>query len=99
MEKTHLHGLDTLRALAIILVLLCHYQINLFDSPQWLATGFKFGQVGIDLFFVLSGHLITSQLLREINKTGKIDLKVFYIKRSFKILSWEARKIDKRISG
>ncbi|PWN67717.1 acyltransferase family protein [Chryseobacterium oncorhynchi] len=79
-----LYGLDHLRALAILLVLLYHYRA--FKHPGWVETVGKFGWTGVDLFFVLSGFLISSQLFREIESRGAISLKTFYIKRFFRII-------------
>jgi peptidoglycan/LPS O-acetylase OafA/YrhL len=64
--------LDGIRAIAILLVLAQH--INLPSSA--LA-----GLVGVNLFFVLSGYLITSLLLREQDATGRVDLRSFYERR------------------
>ncbi|AZA77210.1 acyltransferase [Chryseobacterium sp. G0186] len=79
-----LYGLDHLRALAIILVLLYHYRA--FKHPVWIETVGKFGWTGVDLFFVLSGFLISGQLFREMQDRGSISLKTFYIKRFFRII-------------
>lgn len=79
-----LHGLDHLRALAILLVLMYHYRA--FKHPAWIDTIGRFGWTGVDLFFVLSGFLISSQLFREIEKTGSIRLKTFFTKRFFRII-------------
>ncbi|MGU3376456.1 acyltransferase family protein [Chryseobacterium sp. M5A1_1a] len=78
------YGLDHLRAVAILLVLLYHYRA--FKHPVWIETVGKFGWTGVDLFFVLSGFLISSQLFREIEDRGTISLKTFYIKRFFRII-------------
>jgi peptidoglycan/LPS O-acetylase OafA/YrhL len=80
-----LYGLDHLRALAIILVLGFHYQV-LFANLSWMACLTKFGWTGVDLFFVLSGFLISSQLFAQIKKGNSISLKTFFIKRFFRIL-------------
>jgi len=79
-----LPGLDHLRALAISLVLLFHYRI--FPHPAWLTEFGRFGWTGVDLFFVLSGYLISAQLLAEIARRGSISLKTYFIKRTFRIL-------------
>lgn len=79
-----LAGLDHLRALAIILVFLYHY--NLFNHPEWTETFGEFGWTGVDLFFVLSGFLISSQLFTSLKNEKGLHLKEFYIKRSFRIL-------------
>ncbi|MGO1561533.1 Lipopolysaccharide modification acyltransferase [Actinomycetales bacterium JB111] len=69
-------GLDGIRALAIIAVLVFHM------FPGLLPGGF----VGVDLFFVLSGFLITTLLLREIAKRGRIDLPAFWKRRARRLL-------------
>ena len=69
---TYRPELDGIRALAILLVLAQH--INLPSST--LA-----GMVGVNLFFVLSGYLITSLLIKEQDGTGRIDLRRFYERR------------------
>lgn len=79
-----LPGLDHLRSLAIILVLLFHYQ--LFGHPKWIETAGSFGWTGVDLFFVLSGFLIASQLFSSLSKTGRIPFRDFFIKRFFRII-------------
>jgi len=79
-----LAGLDHLRALAITLVLLFHYQ--LFGHPDWIASAGSFGWTGVDLFFVLSGYLISSQLFATIAKGREISMGEFYIKRTFRII-------------
>ena len=81
-----LNGLDHLRALAIIMVFLYHYQLPYFGYPDWLPEVAKFGWTGVDLFFVLSGFLISSQLFEQIKATHTISLKNFFIKRFFRIL-------------
>ncbi len=82
---TKLHGLDHLRAFAILFVLLFHYG-KIFKHPQWADDIGKFGWTGVDLFFVLSGFLIASQLFQQINDGQHISLKVFYTKRFFRII-------------
>lgn len=79
-----LYGLDHLRALAILLVLMYHYRA--FKHPAWIDTIGRFGWTGVDLFFVLSGFLISSQLFKEIEKAGSISLKTFFTKRFFRII-------------
>jgi peptidoglycan/LPS O-acetylase OafA/YrhL len=68
-----------LRALAAILVLVFH--------AKFLPGGF----VGVDIFYVISGFLITGLLLKELNSNGRISLKAFYLRRSKRLLparSW-----------
>ncbi len=79
-----LAGLDHLRALAIILVMLFHYR--LFGHPDWIVSAGVFGWTGVDLFFVLSGYLIASQLFEKMVKGRPISMSEFYIKRTFRII-------------
>ncbi len=72
----YLPGIDGLRALAVIAVLLYHAQLH------WLPGGF----LGVDIFFVISGYLITSLLLAEWRQRGRIDLKAFWLGRARRLL-------------
>lgn len=78
------NGLDHLRALAILMVLIYHYRM--FPHPEWIDTYGRFGWMGVDLFFVLSGFLISRQLFQQIKWFEKIELRAFYIKRFFRII-------------
>lgn len=80
------YGLDHLRAFAIIYVLLFHYQLPFFGHPLWLERVAQFGWTGVDLFFVLSGFLISSQLFADIRNERVISFRIFFIKRCFRIL-------------
>jgi peptidoglycan/LPS O-acetylase OafA/YrhL len=80
-----LHGLDHLRAFAILFVFLYHYG-RLFPHPGWVNNISEFGWTGVDLFFVLSGYLIASQLFLKIARQNKISLKEFFTKRFFRII-------------
>jgi len=61
--------IQALRALAALLVLFYH--------PHWLPGGF----IGVDIFYVISGYLITGLLLRECEKSGRISFRIFYLRR------------------
>ncbi|WP_321308638.1 acyltransferase [Marinifilum fragile] len=82
-HTNRLHGLDHLRAIAIILVMIFHYGGGI---PDWLEPIKRIGWTGVDLFFVLSGYLIGFQLLKEFKGNSKINLKRFYMKRLFRIV-------------
>ena len=75
--KKRLRELDFLRGIAIILVLFRH-QI-------WRECMYKMGWIGVDLFFVLSGFLVSGLLFREYQQYGNLEAKRFLIRRGFKI--------------
>lgn len=86
--SAYLPTLDGWRALSIALVILHHSQIQLtvpIIGPL-LQSLANFGEVGVELFFAISGLLICSRLLDEESRFGRISLKGFYIRRSFRIL-------------
>ncbi len=85
LNSEKLWGLDHLRAVAIIMVLVYHYG-RLFPHPEWTEKISKFGWTGVDLFFVLSGYLIASQQFAKIAASEKISFPVFFIKRFFRII-------------
>jgi peptidoglycan/LPS O-acetylase OafA/YrhL len=73
--------LDGWRGVAILLVLLEHAgQYGRFKDRT------HFGQFGVDIFFVLSGYIITTRLIRERDLSARIDLRSFYLRRAFRIL-------------
>src|SRR5215217_6687399 len=69
-------GLDGLRALAVIAVLLYHAGL------PWIPGGF----LGVEVFFVISGYLITALLLTEWRRLGRVDLKAFWLGRARRLL-------------
>src|SRR5438552_14341516 len=76
-------GLDLLRALAIIVIVIYHAGIFGFALPgKW----HRFGWVGVDLFFVLSGYLIGGQLLAPLDRGQGINLPRFFVRRALRIL-------------
>ena len=76
LRRNHLPGLDGLRALAVLSVVAYHFQFG------WA----KGGYLGVDLFFVLSGFLITSLLLEEKFESGRIALGAFWARRARRLL-------------
>lgn len=73
-------SLDGLRAISIIAVIWHH------TAPNWVSeTLTHVGTNGVTLFFAISGFLITTLLLREQCRTGTIDLKAFYLRRTLRI--------------
>jgi len=88
-NKFHFPNLNGLRFIAALLVIICHFHQrradfgidNLTSSP--IIVGF--GITGVNIFFVLSGFLITTLLLREKLLTGIINLKNFYVRRILRI--------------
>lgn len=83
-------SLDGLRALAIGLVVLAHTRAVLPDAVAHSGL-FRYtvggGLHGVQLFFVISGYIITTLLLREFDRTGEISLPRFYVRRILRILS------------
>ncbi|MDN8548036.1 acyltransferase family protein [Microbacterium sp. NM3R9] len=77
LPRARIAGLDGLRALAVLLVVLAH----LFPTGP-----LRSGYVGVDVFFVLSGFLITSLLLRENARHGRIRLRRFWARRARRLL-------------
>jgi peptidoglycan/LPS O-acetylase OafA/YrhL len=69
--------LDILRCVAILLVIFYHGGVVKYLSPS--------GWMGVDLFFVLSGFLISGLLFSEYRKNGSIQFKRFFVRRGFKI--------------
>ncbi|MEY2974547.1 MAG: hypothetical protein RIR49_967 [Actinomycetota bacterium] len=72
----YLAGLDGVRALAVIAVMVYH------ADSSWLPGGF----LGVEVFFVLSGYLITLLLMAETERTGRIDIAAFWIRRARRLL-------------
>ncbi len=73
--------IDGLRAIAVGLVIIYHAEINLLNSIL-----FKGGFIGVDIFFVISGYLITSIILKELNTTNSFSFKYFYERRIRRIV-------------
>ncbi len=81
-------SLDGLRAISILMVLFSHATHTL-NFPPWLikrASTFIVGALGVRVFFVISGYLTTTLLLKEAKREGRISLSEFYQRRVFRIL-------------
>lgn len=79
--------IDGLRAIAFLLVFISHLGgIAPFPAGTFMNKLANCGWVGVDLFFVISGFLITALLLREKEKYGSISFKQFYLRRALRIL-------------
>ena len=74
--------LDGLRGIAIISVLLYHAQIRFLGKDDWISGGY----IGVDIFFVLSGYLITNSILKELKDNNSFDFINFYQRRLRRIL-------------
>lgn len=73
-SKPRIHQIQALRALAALLVVLFHAKL----SPG--------GFVGVDIFYVISGYLITGLIIKEINTTGTFKYSRFYLRRAKRLL-------------
>ena len=81
MKLTYRPEIDGLRAIAVGAVILYHAQITILGYQP-----FKGGFIGVDIFFVISGYLITSIILKELLTTGAFSFKYFYERRIRRIL-------------
>lgn len=82
LDRRFFGSLNGLRAVSVIAVIWHHAGVPYNDAmPNLLANGFH----GVTLFFAISGFLIVTLLLRERERTGGIDLKAFFIRRSLRI--------------
>ena len=78
LDMRRFDALDGLRAIAAVIVVFFHL-----GGPT---TAFLSGWIGVHIFFVVSGFLITTLLLREKDRTGRISLPAFYLRRIFRIM-------------
>ena len=87
-EKLHFGGLDPLRFLAALFVVIGHIPLNQasrhLPSPSYGALFFR-GAPAVSFFFTLSGFLITYLLLVEIRRTGTVAVRKFYLRRVLRI--------------
>lgn len=84
LQSNYFPSLNGFRAISILLVLVDHFTFNYahkFDYKILLI-----GNLGVNIFFVISGFLITTLLLKEKARTGTISLRKFYVRRFFRII-------------
>jgi peptidoglycan/LPS O-acetylase OafA/YrhL len=80
LARRYFSALDIFRCLAIVAVIWHHTDA----AVAWFPASTR-GFLGVDLFFVISGFLIATLLLRERDRTGGISLRQFYLRRSLRI--------------
>ena len=81
MKLIYRPEIDGVRAIAVVAVILYHSQISIFGHQL-----FKGGFIGVDIFFVISGYLITSIILKELFFSGTFSFKRFFERRARRIL-------------
>ena len=81
MKINYRPEIDGLRAIAVISVIFYHAKLTLFDYKI-----FEGGFIGVDIFFVISGYLISLLILKELEATGKFSFSYFYERRARRIL-------------
>ena len=81
MKINYRPEIDGLRAISVLAVIFYHADFSLFGHAL-----FQGGFIGVDIFFVISGYLITSLILKEINHTNQFSFKNFYERRIRRIL-------------
>ena len=80
-KSSYFPSLNGIRAICALLVIKEHALWKIPSAPQMIEWGF----LGVDMFFVISGFLIVTLLLRERDRSGRIDLKQFYVRRTLRI--------------
>jgi len=85
-RSARLHGLDTLRALAVTLVVLHHYTLFVSNDDHTFGWVGQIGWAGVDLFFALSGYLIGNQIFAALKTEAGLSLKSFYARRLLRTL-------------
>lgn len=84
--KERAFGLDILRAVAILLVIFAHMTIPFKHTQFWIEVSTQTGLLGVQIFFVLSGFLIGTILIKLFNQDEKYSIKQFWIRRWFRTL-------------
>ena len=86
VQSNRVLSLDGLRAVSIVLVLIHHLAGTQYSFiPASFANALGLGELGVRVFFVISGFLITKLLLQELETAGSIHLPKFYFRRTFRI--------------
>ncbi len=85
VKNNHIPALDGMRALAVSMVLICHFWPRA-SSSKWVVSTVERMGFGVEVFFVISGFLITHLLLNEEKKFSDVSLGLFYIRRFLRIL-------------
>lgn len=83
MSAKRIPSLDGMRAVSILMVIAFHLE---FIYPTPVIWRVDWGNLGVRVFFVISGFLITSLLLKERDSTGRVSIGAFYLRRAFRIL-------------
>ncbi|WP_207422802.1 acyltransferase family protein [Desertivirga brevis] len=83
LRQDYFASLDGLRGIAILIVVLVHFGLNHYLRFLHIRIDSRFG---VDIFFVLSGFLITTKLLKEKSERGRISLRNFYLRRALRII-------------
>jgi len=86
--KARVATLDGWRAIAVLLVIWHHFTRNLYSSEAdyYRESVSRFGAFGVDIFFGISGLIITKLLVDEYSESGRISFQAFYVRRAFRIL-------------
>lgn len=85
-QRRYIPTLDGWRALSVIGVILYHGRLGFFGPDSVFTRVASHGNLGVDVFFAISGFLICGLLLEELSRTGDISLRRFYTRRIFRIL-------------
>ncbi len=85
-QKSRIPTLDGWRALAILMVTVGHVAPRILNVPPEVLRFTEYGPMGVEIFFGLSGLLITKLLLEERDATGQISLQAFYTRRCFRVV-------------
>lgn len=82
LSRKRIPNLDGLRGLAIFLVLAHHVPVS---GVRWIAQFQHYGKHGVSLFFVISGYIVMTLMLREVRKSGAIDIGGFLMRRILRL--------------